>query len=246
MGAMDRLPIYAKVKIVEGAHFVTIEDTKQLAENEMREFVWYFMEDLALTDVSSINLLVNSQFSEKVDRLLEARGFQLYDHVVMVGRELDDLPDTGASPFIRRSLNELPLATFTRIWQEATAASPNAPSVMPIDGQMENVRKELGAGYRATCQVAYDGGIPIGVVMPHIEPGTRDEGRLFYFGLIPEARGKGKSKPLHMLALQTLKEEFAASYYIGSTSEKNIPMLQTFASNGCSVMERNRVYTRKK
>jgi len=38
--------------------------------------------------------------------------------------------------------------------------------------------------------------------MPHIEPGTSEEGRLFYFGIIPSERGKGKSKLLHKQALE--------------------------------------------
>ncbi|SFA96134.1 Acetyltransferase (GNAT) family protein [Lentibacillus halodurans] len=245
MGAFDRLAIYRKVKIVEGENFVTIEDTKNLAEVEMIELVRHFMEDLAFEEVSSVNVLVNSQFSESVDRLLEREGFQLHDHVVMVRKELDDWADTDEALFSLRSMNELPLEEFTRVWQEAAADSPNAAPIMDMNEQMQNVRRELGLAYQSTCRLAYDGRTPIGVVMPHIEPDTRDEGRLFYIGLIPEERGKGKSKTLHKQALQVLKDDFGASYYIGSTSEKNTPMLRTFEANGCIVIERNRVYTRK-
>ncbi|WP_164667448.1 GNAT family N-acetyltransferase [Virgibacillus doumboii] len=245
--AFDRLDIYRKVKIVEGEKFVTIEDTKSLGEDEMVEFVTHFIDDLAFEDVPSVNVLVNNRFSEKVERMLKEKSFQLHDEVVMVRKQLDDML-SGADDltFSLRSLHELPLEEFISVWKKSAANSPNASSVLNMDEQMQNVRKELGPGYQDTCLVAYDGGKPVGVVMPHIEPGTLDEGRLFYFGLVPEERGKRKSKVLHQQALRVLKEDFGASYYIGSTSTANIPMLKTFKENGCSVIERDRVYTRKR
>ncbi|HLS09460.1 hypothetical protein [Lentibacillus sp.] len=39
MEPIDRLPFYSKVKVVEGENFVTIEDTKKLAEKEMIELM---------------------------------------------------------------------------------------------------------------------------------------------------------------------------------------------------------------
>ncbi|WP_233522734.1 hypothetical protein [Peribacillus glennii] len=45
----------------------------------------------------------------------------------------------------------------------------------------------------------------MGIAIPHIEPGTDSEGRLFYFGLMPEERGKGKSAEIHMDCLMLLK-----------------------------------------
>lgn len=241
----DRLGIYQKVKIVEGKSFVTIEDTKKLVVDEMIQFAEHFMVDLALEDVSSVNVLVNNQFPETVDLVLEQKGFQLHDEVVTVYKQLNDLAGSAESSFSLYTLRQLPLEEFTRIWQEAAADSPNATSVMNMDEQMDNIRKELGPDYRDTCLLAYEDEKPIGVVMPHIEPGTHDEGRLFYFGLLPEERGKGKSKPLHQQALQVLKNDFGASFYIGSTSERNTPMLKTFEAAGCSVIERNKVYTWK-
>lgn len=247
MGAMERLPIYAKVKIVEGENFVTIEDTKNLAEDEMIEFAHHFIDDLALTNIRSMNVLVNSKFSNHVDRLLKQHGFQLHDHVVMVRRQLYDLTGRERFPFTFHSLHELSLDEFTSVWQQAANAPLNASSsVINVEEQLQDVMKELGPGYQDTCQAVYENERPIGVVMPHIEPGTHDEGRLFYFGLIPKERGKGKGKPLHWHALQVLKEDFRASYYIGSTSEENIPMMQTFKASGCRVTERNRVFTRKR
>ncbi|WP_423808617.1 hypothetical protein [Pontibacillus yanchengensis] len=80
--------------------------------------------------------------------------------------------------------------------------------------------------------------------MPHIEPGTKNEGRLFYFGLIPSERGKGKSRKLHQRALGILQQDFQARYYIGATSVHNKPMVNTFISNGCEIMESYKVYKR--
>ncbi|QKY70645.1 hypothetical protein [Lentibacillus sp. CBA3610] len=56
---------------MNGENFITIEGTKNLAENEMIEFAHHFMDDLAIENVPSMNVLVSSKFSNYVDRLLE-------------------------------------------------------------------------------------------------------------------------------------------------------------------------------
>ncbi|MFG6496491.1 GNAT family N-acetyltransferase [Fictibacillus sp. UD] len=78
---------------------------------------------------------------------------------------------------------------------------------------------------------------PVAVCIPHIEPGTRNEGRLFYFGVLPEERGKGYAGKLHKRSLYLLKE-MGASYYVGSTHESNIAMQRVFEKSGCEVRGR--------
>ncbi|WP_257351012.1 GNAT family N-acetyltransferase [Pseudalkalibacillus decolorationis] len=124
--------------------------------------------------------------------------------------------------------------------------SPNAPSSLNIDEHMKSVEIELGPSYINSCMIVLEKTKPIGVIMPHIEPGTKEEGRLFYFGIIPSERGRGKSKQLHRQALQVLRDDFQASYYIGSTSQNNEPMLKTFMANGCKVIEKSKVYKKKR
>jgi len=47
----------------------------------------------------------------------------------------------------------------------------------------------------------FEQGEPIGITNAHIELGTVDEGRLFYFEILPKQRGKSKGRILHKHSL---------------------------------------------
>ncbi|WP_085506569.1 GNAT family N-acetyltransferase [Thalassobacillus devorans] len=240
----ERLDMYDKVKFVEGEQYVTVEDTSKLTDEEMKGLVKHLLNDPAFHSKDRA-LLVHHKFSEGIEEFLTEHGFQLHDENITVKKLLSEKV-TPADYFEIASLYEFSEEAFKRILEKAMSDSLNAPSSLDMHGHMKSVKGELGEDYRKSCLVAYENGEPIGVVMPHIEPGTADEGRLFYFGLVPEVRGKRKSKQLHRQALDILKSQFGASYYIGSTSRNNVPMLKTFEANGCTVVEKNKVYKRAK
>ncbi|MBS4174712.1 GNAT family N-acetyltransferase [Bacillus sp. FJAT-49736] len=102
-----------------------------------------------------------------------------------------------------------------------------------MEQHFDSIKSELGRKkWRNSCRVFIKEEEPIAVTIPHIEPGTEDEGRLFYFGIVPKERGKGLSSILHNQSLSFLKE-MGATYYIGSTQTTNIRMQNVFKKNGC-------------
>ncbi|MCA1057642.1 GNAT family N-acetyltransferase [Rossellomorea aquimaris] len=233
-----------RVKFVRGENFVTIENTKSLSNQELIELIPYMMGQSFIKTCESVNILVDSQSSEEVDSLLKEYEFTLHDENVTVYKVLDESSNLEAG-FLLKDLHDVPVAEFKRVWEASMKESLNAPSSLSIDEHMRSVEVELGPNYKKSCMIAYENESPIGVTMPHIEPGTTNEGRIFYFGIIPSERGKGKSKLLHQQSLAILKKDFKASYYIGSTGHNNLPMLKTFQNNGCTVIERNKVFKRK-
>lgn len=226
-------------KLVKGANFVTIEDTKDLSEEELADLITNWMEQPFTKRVSHLNILVNSKFSTEIDLLLIEHGFNKHDEVITVHKELID--ESNESPNTFKDLHTISEEEFMATWEQVMTGSLN-PSSLKIEEQMESVKIELGSSYKESCILAYEGGKAIGVTIPHIEAGTLDEGRIFYFGLIPEEREKGKSILLHRQTLGLLKSKFGAIFYIGNTCHKNIPMLHTFRKNGCKVLEKNKVY----
>ncbi|WP_060673187.1 GNAT family N-acetyltransferase [Rossellomorea vietnamensis] len=186
---------------------------------------------------------MNQTVPLEVDKYLESKGYVLVDKFVTVYKRLE-LENIDHS-FGLKNVHIIPEKEFAQIWMESMSGSPNAASSLTIEEHMKGVADELGNHYKDSCIAIYEEGQPIGVMTPHIEPGTLDEGRLFYFGLIPEERGKGKSRILHKVALNLLAGEFNANYYIGGTSLQNIPMMQTFHANACKVKDVNRVFKKK-
>ncbi|MCA1054046.1 GNAT family N-acetyltransferase [Rossellomorea aquimaris] len=238
--------LMSKLKIVQGHQFITIEDTSGLTQEEMMVVIPHLLNQASFDSVQNLTILVHEKFNHGVEQLLKDGGFSLHDEMVIVMKELHDMKEVASTRFDFKNLEQVSTQEFTKVWEKAMQESLNASSSLNIDEHMLSVQKELGDGYRKSCLIAYEDGIPIGIVMPHIEPGTEHEGRLFYFGLIPEERGKLKSTPLHQQALELLKTDFKANYYIGQTSHNNLPMLKTFERNGCRILERNKVYKRKR
>lgn len=74
---------------------------------------------------------------------------------------------------------------------------------------------------------------PAGIVLPHIEPNTDQEGRIFWIGIHPDFQGKGLGRNLHAIGLHRLQTEFKAKSYLGMTQADNVPMRKIMLANGC-------------
>ncbi|MGR9048313.1 GNAT family N-acetyltransferase [Halobacillus faecis] len=238
----DRL--YKKVKFVEGENFVTIEDTRDLTDEELQLLALKILKDPTFDGVKNLTILVPSTFKEETTGYIKGLGFKQHDEVYFFRCDLGEVGKgiEEAQCFEFLSLRKEEEVSFKETWRRSMEGSLNAPQSLNMEEQMKSVKKELGPGYVDTCLTAYENGTPIGVVMPHIEPGTKGEGRIFYFGLVPEERGKNKAAALYKEGLNLLRNHFKASYSIGATSVHNSPMLKVFERCGCTVTERVGVY----
>ncbi|MCA1012748.1 GNAT family N-acetyltransferase [Halobacillus halophilus] len=235
--------LYEKVKFVIGDNFITIEETGRLTDQELCQLTDLLVSDKDIQQEDNLTILVNSARSAEVEKYLESCQFKFHDERIFVRFDLSRMGDEAAV-FTMKSLREVSVAHFKDVWQRSMEGSLNAAPYLSMDEQIESVKKELGSSYIDTCNVAYENKKAIGVVMPHIEPGTENEGRMFYFGLVPEARGQGKGSVLYRQGLDMLKKEFGALYSVGATSVNNHPMLSILQRNGCEVTETIKLFKR--
>ncbi|PTM57994.1 GNAT family N-acetyltransferase [Desmospora activa] len=175
-------------------------------------------------------------FSDYVTQF-EHEGFSRNKRRVMVHKDLSDLSDV-TTPFM---MKRMPESSFREICARTMSQSPYAS--VSVSEWLEQMKGELGSNYTNSLLGVFENGTAIGITMPHIEPHTFDEGRLFFFGLVPEERGKGKSAVIHLQSLSLLKRNFGASTYIGATDRNNRPMLHVFEKNDCRLLKRVSVYT---
>ncbi|WHY87292.1 GNAT family N-acetyltransferase [Neobacillus novalis] len=168
-----------------------------------------------------------------LSELFLRNGFEHFSSRIEVYKDLTNL-DKGETPFTYAALADQSYSEseFKSLWESCMSGSDNKPSSLTMDQHLMSVKSELGEDWEESCHVYYLQNNPIGISIPHLEPGTMDEGRLFYFGLIPEARGQGFSTALHLQSLLTLKE-MGATYYIGSTEIANKKMKRVFEKNDC-------------
>ncbi|MBM7632346.1 GNAT family N-acetyltransferase [Geomicrobium sediminis] len=99
---------------------------------------------------------------------------------------------------------------------------------------LQSMKVELPSQYHEMFTVYIVDGIPVGIVLPHIEPNTDQEGRMFWIGVHPNYKGIGYGALLHKLGLYRLQIDFHAKTYVGITTIKNKPMKNVMLSNGCN------------
>lgn len=131
--------------------------------------------------------------------------------------------------------------TFAHLYEQCRSGSANKNNLLTIEQVMESFELELGTDWRFHCIIFQKEGETVGISIPHIEPGTKEEGRLFYFGILPKWRGKGVGTVCHQHSLETLKS-LGATYYVGSTDAANAGMIRIFENNGCTLRDRKGIY----
>lgn len=218
----------------------TLVDQKKEPHNSEEEYkkgLDELLENWREGDTPYLSLLMDATFEEQ----LKGRGFQVVSTIVEHERSLrEDL-----SP-LRQSWQTLQASgksdqEFAAIYEACKSGSANKNQLFTMDQIMESLRLELGKDWRELAMMFDEQGEVIGMAIPHIEPNTVSEGRLFYFGMMPEWRGKGKATACHLAALHRLKE-LGATHYVGSTDVANTGMIRIMVANGAAERDRKGIY----
>ncbi|MDM5234935.1 GNAT family N-acetyltransferase [Bacillus cereus] len=127
---------------------------------------------------------------------------------------------------------------FYSLWKEVTGEQ------VAFDQFVNMMEQEIGGQWKEHCLTAVVGEESIGIVIPHIERDTLEEGKLMYFAIAPNMRNKGYEAALFTEAMFVLKE-IGASYYIGEANVQNEWMKDIFEKNGCQVLSSTERYVRK-
>ncbi len=221
-------------------HAITLEEKQTVVTPEQEEsfrskFIW--LEKKAKEwNVERISIVLIKDTPHYLTRFewLQNRGFHLFASKLEFTRRIDQL-SSMKNLYTWKSLDSGAFSnqTFMNIWKQSKSGSDNAATTLTIEQLFHSIQSELGETWEKSCYIVYEGSIPVAISIPHIEPGTTEEGRLFYFGLVPEERGKGKSERIHLESLNILKK-MGATYYIGSTHLNNKKMQKVFIHNECS------------
>lgn len=239
-------------KILDGTpNYLVIEEVGEIDSLKHFEEVLYEMKGyIGEKEIQSVSIVLNEKEAgyTQYTSLLEEFSFQKQEIQYFYKRELTSLEilEMKASLEIK-SLEETTSDVFIKAWTEASAGSLNAStpfSSLSVEKEFEGMKSELGSDYKKNCLVIFYENRPIGVTIPQIEQGTINEGRLFYFGIIPSFRNKGWGVYLHKLSLHLL-QKMGATYYIGATGQNNIPMQRIFQANDCELIERKFIYRLK-
>lgn len=117
---------------------------------------------------------------------------------------------------------------FLDTWSKCIIGTKEEKSRFTMEEQFEAMVEEIGNQYLETFHIVYEEDYPIGIVTPMIEANTDNkEGRIFYTGLIPSARGKKYGSIIFQKTLFLLKN-LGAEYVIDGTEGDNKALLRIF------------------
>ncbi|ART75010.1 hypothetical protein B4U37_02650 [Sutcliffiella horikoshii] len=196
------------------------------------------LEEWTRLEIGYLSLLIDEQFESW---LLEKK-FHKISSIVEYTRKLNDLPLTN-DQIVCYSLAEglMDDQKYAELYELCRSGSANKNTKQPIAQVMSSLENELGPEWRKHCYYFLKDGAFAGISIPHIEMGTEDEGRLFYFGVVPELRGQGIGAQIHRVSMELLKI-FHATYYVGSTDVNNANMIKIFEKNGCQLRDKKGIY----
>lgn len=211
---------------------------EEVSGHDYREAFRSLLDEWREKQIGYLSLLMDVTHE---DWLLE-QGFRKISTIVEYTRALDE-SITGKREVSVEALadGEMADSDFAELYEHCRSGSANKNKLFTIEQVMESLENELGPNWRTSCYIFRKSGEPIGLSIPIIEQGTVDEGRLFYFGVVPEWRGKGYGTELHQISLQLLNS-IGATKYVGSTDEANRHMIGIFERNGCVLRDRKGIY----
>ncbi|WP_421384025.1 GNAT family N-acetyltransferase [Bacillus salacetis] len=147
-------------------------------------------------------------------------------------RETTDFPDSSLEYICHPSTEEAQRCLSLIL------GSPEEAERM-LDGLYTEVERDKFRIY-----LVRKAGKDAGFFIPHIEPYTKTEGRIFFFGITPQFRGQGLASEVHNFAAASLRMELKADSYIGTTDVQNLPMKKVFQKNGCVKIQSIKIYSR--
>lgn len=227
--------------IKESRNYWLVDQVKMECTDELgyREAFTRLLEEWRSEKVGYLSLLMD----EVHENWLLTQGFRKISTIVEYTRSLEGISVTQEPGIIVEALvdSEIDDKGFANLYEHCRSGSANKNNLFTTEQAMESFENELGVEWRTHCYIFRKSGEPIGLGIPHIEQGTIDEGRLFYFGVVPEQRGRGYGTIFHR-ALLGLLGNLGATKYVGSTDENNRHMIGIFERNDCHQRDKKGIY----
>lgn len=209
-----------------------------VTEQEYVEVFYTLLSSWKEKQIGYLSLLMDASY----EKWLLEEGFRKVSMIVEYTRKLDEtFPAEQGITVTALADGMMADSDFALLYERCRSGSANKNKLFTIEQVMESLENELGTDWRTHCYIFRKSGEPVGLSIPIIEQGTVDEGRLFYFGVVPEWRGKGYGSAFHRISLNLL-QRIGATTYVGSTDEANRHMIRIFEQNGCRLRDRKGIY----
>ncbi|MGN4425192.1 GNAT family N-acetyltransferase [Bacillus cereus group sp. MYBK30-1] len=239
MTNIEQLEKYFKIRRSASSIVIKENNAEVLTEEQLEEMMQRCVAEVEKDGLENLHFEISSK-SPNYDvykKCFEMYSFEYIAENIIVFKDIYEVEDLE-SEIDFKLMEEVREDAFHSLWNEVTAEQ------VAYDQFVNMMEQEIGGQWKEHCLTAVVGEEPIGIVIPYIERGTLEEGRLMYFAVAPNMRNKGYEAALFTGAMFVLKE-IGASYYIGETNVKNEWMKDIFEKNGCQLLSSTERYVRK-
>ncbi|KMN44751.1 GNAT family N-acetyltransferase [Bacillus sp. LK2] len=239
MTNIEQLEKYFKIRRSASSIVIKENNAEVLTEEQLEEMMQRCVAEVEKDGLEKLHFEISSK-SPNYDAYRKCFGKHSFEHFaenIIVFKDIYEVDDIE-SDIDFKLVEEVGEEAFHSLWNEVTEEQ------VAYDQFVHMMEQEIGGQWKEHCLIAVVGEEPIGIVIPHIERGTIEEGRLMYFAVAPNMRNKGYEAALFTGAMFVLKE-IGASYYIGETNVKNEWMKDIFEKNGCQLLSSTERYVRK-
>ncbi|KXY34348.1 acetyltransferase [Bacillus cereus] len=239
MMTIEQLEKHFKIRKNASSIMIKENDAEVFTEEQLEEIMQYCVAEAEKDGIEELQFEISSK-SPNYDvykKCFETYSFEYITENMIVFKDIYEVEDIE-SEIDFKLIEEIGEAAFYSLWNEVTGEQ------IDYDQFVNTMLQEIGGQWKEHCLTASIDEEPIGIVIPHIERGTLEEGKLMYFAVAPNMRNKGYEAAFFTRAMFVLKE-IGASYYIGETNVQNEWMKDVFEKNGCQQLSSTERYVRR-
>ncbi|PFM58694.1 N-acetyltransferase [Bacillus cereus] len=239
MTNIEQLEKYFKIRRSASSIVIKENNAEVLTEEQLEEMMQRCVAEVEKDGLENLHFEISSK-SPNYDVYRKCFGkysFEYFAENIIIFKDIYEVDDIE-SDIEFKLVEEVGEEAFHSLWNEVTEEQ------VAYDQFVHMMEQEIGGQWKEHCLTAVVGGELIGIVIPYIERGTLEEGRLMYFAVASNMRNKGYEAALFTGAMFVLKE-IGASYYIGETNVKNEWMKDIFEKSGCQLLSSTERYVRK-
>lgn len=239
MMTIEQLEKHFKIRKNASSIMIKENDAEVFTEEQLEEIMQYCVAEAEKDGIEEFQFEISSK-SPNYDvykKCFETYSFEYITENMIVFKDIYEVEDIK-SDIDFKLIEEMGEDAFYSLWNEVTGEQ------IDYEQFVNTMLQEIGGQWKEHCLTAIIDEEPIGIVIPHIERGTLEEGKLMYFAVAPNMRNKGYEAAFFTGAMFVLKE-IGASYYIGETNVQNEWMKDVFEKNGCQQLSSTERYVRR-
>ncbi|MFB5252055.1 GNAT family N-acetyltransferase [Bacillus mycoides] len=239
MTIIKQLEKHFKIRRSASSIMIKENNAEVFTEEQIEEMMQYFVTEAKKGRLENLQFEVSSK-SPNYDVYKKCFGKYSFEHIaenIIVFKDIYEVDDIE-SDIDFKLIEEVGEDAFYSLWNELMEEE------IAYDQFVNMMLQEIGGQWKEHCLTAVANEEPIGIVIPHIEKGTLEEGRLVCFALVPNMRNKEYEAALFTGAMFVLKE-IGASYYIGEANAQDEWMNDVFEKNGCQQLSCSERYAKR-